>query len=423
MTPDANTWIIWGISELNGWLGHSNPTHGSPSGRDAEDCLDAHLACGIQHVVWDLGRSVLHYHSDLPHATCRGLRQPPDGATAAKRAVERLYRERCQLRAALRHAHANGMTLYGRLCMNRHYRPGTGLTGRLFENHPEWFEHRQDGWLDISRVCYGIPDVRRERIDVFMEATEIGVDGLHLDFCRQPPMVGYHPVFRQGYCEKTGSDPRTIAVNAGEEGFLVWCQYRAEAITALLRELHAELVSFRERWRRPVPIQVRVPNDGLEANLVAGLDVGTWCREGLIDELMLSELHWLEQYRTWDDRPYIELGKRHAIPVYGSSNCLPRQNIKWRDGRNWSGQLNPHGVNPLVLARRALRSHEDGASGIALYQSDTGVQWPDTREAVERLADPKRLRAYVNDPGNARRWPVTDENRDYGIDNHSAKFE
>ncbi len=419
---DKQEWTTWGISELGGWLGHSNPTFGSPSGRDAEDCLDAHLECGIRHVVWDLGRSILDYHSDLPQATCKGLRQPPENMSAAQRAVEAIYRERCQLRAALRHACANNMVLYGRLCMNRHYNPGQGLTGKLFANHPQWFEQLQDGWMDTTRVCYGIPEVRRERIDVFMEAAAIGVDGLHLDFCRQPPMVAYHPVFVNGYRQKTGCDPRTIENKPGNEYFLNWCRYRAEAVTALLREMKAQLDPFRKRWIRRLPVQVRIPNDGFEANLVAGLDVDTWCREGLIDELMLSELHWLREYQEWDDRPYIEVGQRYGIPVYGSSNCLPRQNIKWKDGKNWSGQVNPHGVNPLVLARRALKSREAGAQGIALYQSDTGVQDPRMREAVMRLADPEALRTYVNDPEVKKRWPVTDENKEYGIDNHSKVF-
>jgi hypothetical protein len=165
-----------------------------------------------------------------------------------------------------------------------------------------------------------------------------------------------------------------------------------------------------------VPVQVRVPNDGFEANLIAGLDVVTWCREGLIDELALSELRWLDEYQQWDDAPYITLGREHKIPVYASSNCLPKQ------GGEWSGEVNPRGVNPLVLARRALRSHEGGAQGIALYQSDTGVQWPGVRDAVASMGNPQVLRSYVNDPEVARRYPITKENAEYGMDNHSAEF-
>jgi len=414
---ETKAWTVWGISELQCWLGHRNPTSNSPSGHDPEDCLDGHLACGIRHVVWDLGRSVLAYHSDLPTATCYGLRPMPPEFKAAARATEAIYRERCQLRAALRHARAHGMTLYGRLCMNRHYNPGSASAYRsqFAQNHPEWCEVGKDGWLDVSRLCYGIPEHRRERIAILTEAVDIGVDGLHLDFCRQPPMVRYHSVFVNGYQERFGCDPRTLTLTQKDD-FLKWCAYRAGSVTDLLRELKAELQPFRERWQRPVPVQVRVPNDGFEANLIAGLDVVTWCREGLIDELALSELRWLDEYQQWDDGPYIDLGREHKIPVYASSNCLPQQ------GGEWSGEANPRGANPLVLACRALRSHELGAQGIALYQSDTGVQWPGVRDAVVSMGNPQVLRSFVNDPEVARRYPITEENAEYGIDNHSAEF-
>ncbi len=410
-------WTVWGISELACWLGHRNPTCGSPSGHDAEDCLDAHLACGIRHVVWDLGRSVLTYHSGLPDATCAGLRPPPAAPGPVARAIEALYRRRCQLRAALRHARSRGITLYGRLCMNRHYHPGSPHRSDFAQNHPQWCEMRRDGWLDTTRMCYAIPEVRRERVAILMEAADIGVDGLHLDFCRQPPIAGYHPAFVNGFRERHRIDSRNLAPE--EATYRLWCACRAEAVTDLLRELAAQLRPFRERWRRPVPVQVRVPNDGLESNLAAGLDVATWCEERLIDELALSELRWNAACRQWDDTPYIAMGRACGIPVYASSNCLPVQGTPWQDGRSWSGEVNPHGVNPLVLARRALRSHAAGAHGIALYQSDTGVQWPGVRDAVAAMSDPEALRAYAEDSGTAARYPVTDANAQFGIDNHS----
>ena len=70
MDPSQARWTVWGIAELACWIQHF--PHRMPTGRDAEDCLDAHTACGIRHVVWNLGRSVLAYHSDLPEATCAG---------------------------------------------------------------------------------------------------------------------------------------------------------------------------------------------------------------------------------------------------------------------------------------------------------------------------------------------------------------
>lgn len=411
-------WTIWGISELSCWLQHHcNAVSGSPSGRDAEDCLAAHLACGIRHVHWDLGRSVLNYHSDLPNATCPGrarqiLARP---AKAAARAVEAMLESRCQLRAALRFAKANQMTLYGWLTANRHYAPGTAMQSDFAAFHPQWHEVRPDGWVDSSRLCYAIPEVRQERLDILLEVAGIGVDGLMLDFCRQPPIVGCHPALVNPYRELHGRDPFSLSPTQPED-FLHWCRWRAECLTTLLREAKARLDLFRERYQKRLPLQVRIPNDGFTGNLTAGIDIVTWCREGLVDELALSELHWQNDFANWDDAPYVALGRQHGLPVYASSNALPRQ------ANGWGGEVNPRGLNALVLARRALRSHALGASGIAFYQSDTGIQLPGVRDVVAMFKNPEALRKFTEDEEVLRRWPITPESADYGIDNHSRWF-
>jgi len=296
--------------------------------------------------------------------------------------------------------------------MNRHYSPGGPGRSTFAQNHPEWNEIGKDGWLDTSRLCYAIPEYRQERVAILKEAAEIGCDGLLLDFVRQPPMLRYHPALVNPYRERTGADPRSISL-ADKERFLDWCRFRAGFVTELLRELKAALDPIRRKYDRRIPVQVRVPNDGFEANLIAGLDVLAWCGEGLIDEIALSELHWMPGYCDWDDRPYIALGKEHALPVFASSNCLPMQ----RGG--WGGKINPRGVNPLVLARRALKSMEDGAQGICLYQSDTGAFWPGMPEAIRAFGEEGTLRAYVADERVVKAHPVTPENREFGIDNHS----
>ena len=411
-------WTIWGVAELGGWVLHRR--HYWPTGHDAEDCIDAHLACNVSHIVLDLGRSVLTYHSDLPGATCYGLGRHYElhypTLSAQEKAFMDASRERCQLRAALTYAESQGVMIYGRLCMNRHYSPGGQGRSDFAQNHPEWSEVGRDGWLDATRMCFAIPEYRQERVAILKEAAEIGCEGLVLDFVRQPPAVKYHAAFVNPWRDRTGVDPRTVPVS-DKDRFLDWCAFRAESVTALLGELKAALDPMRQKHGRTIPVRVRIPNDGFEANLIAGLDVRAWCRQGLVDEISLSELHWLPGYSDWDDRPYIALGKEHGIPVFASSNCLPVQ----RSG--WSGQVNPLGVNPLVLARRALASMEAGAQGVSLYQTDVGTYWPGLKDAIAAFSDEDVLRRYVTDPSIIERHPVTEANREYGIDNHSAAQE
>ena len=414
MTSPDSPWTVWGVAELGCWMLHRK--HRWPTGRDAEDCIDAHVACGITHIAWELGRSVLTYHSDIPGATCHGVGRHYDlhyaSLGAQQRAEMDVCRERCQLRAGLSYGRERGCTMYGRLCMNRNYAPGGRHRSDFAQNHPEWNEIARDGWLDASRLCYAIPEFRAERVAILVEAATIGCEGLVLDFLRQPPMARYHPALVNGYGEQAGVDPRSITI--AEKGrFLDWCRYRAGFVTELLRELKLALDPIRTLSDRRIAVQARIPNDGFEANLIAGLDVETWVSEGLINEIALSELHWMPGYDDWTDRPYIELGARHSLPVFGSSNCLPMQKGPW------SGKVNPRGVNPLVLARRALRSMEDGAQGISLYQSDTGVFWPGMPEAIRALHAEGALRSYCTDAAVIAEHPVTPENEEFGIDNHS----
>lgn len=414
----SSNWFVQGVAELNCWLSHRQSTW--PSGRDAEDLIDEHVAHGMRNIAWKLGRSVLTYHSDLPGATCYGLGRHYDRfypeARAQIKARMNVYRERCQLRVALTYGAQQGCTIYGRLCMNRHYSPESLNRSEFANNNPKWAEIGRDGWLDASRLCYAIPEYRAERVAILAEAARIGCDGLVLDFCRQPPAVRYHPAFVNEYRTRTGHDARTLTL-ADRDAFLDWCRFRASYVTEFLRELKAALDPFRERYDRVVPVQVRIPNDGLEANLIAGFDVETWCADGLIDEIALSELQWLSGYYDWDDRPYIALGHRHGLKVLGNANCLPVQ----RDG--WSGQINPRGINPLVLSKRVLAGMENGADGLSFYQSDTAVFLPGVRDALHAWHDEAALRAYVDDPANADAYPVTDANREYGIDNHSHSME
>jgi hypothetical protein len=405
------SWTVWGISELGCWLGHY--PYRWPTGRDAEDCLDAHIACNIRHIVWDLGRSVLNYHSSLPEATCRGLRESPHFEDSRRRAIEELYRERCQLRAALMYARERDCIIYGRLCMNRHYNPLSEHRSRFADSHPELCEQFRDGRLDVTRLTYASAEYRRERVEILAEAAFTGCEGLCLDFCRQPPAVRYHPLLVTAYRAANDIDPRELTLSGERDAFLAWCRYRATSVTQFLVELKQELDRVRERYQRVIPVQVRIPSDGLEGNLVAGLDVANWCEQNLVDEIALSELRWLREYQGWELDPYLALGERHGIPIFAGNSCLPMQ------AGGWSGECNPRGVNPVVAARRTLSARDAGAAGVSVYQTDLGVQDPAQMELLSLYADPAALEAALEAPDLLKRRPITPENEMFGIDNHS----
>lgn len=396
----------FGIAELYCWVGHL-PDREWRTGTEVEDCLQAHLDHGIRQVAWKLGRSVIEFHTDLPRATLfTGEGHPePWGPELGQ-----VFTERCVLRAALDFARANGMTLYGRLGMNRHYSKasyGGCFTSRWAGAHPEFHEITKEGGPDPSRLCYAIDDVREERVDLLVEAARIGCEGLQLDFCRQPPLTRYHPALTDSF----GADPRPIDPWRGP-AFVEWIAHRAMFVTLMLRELHARLQPLRAQTGRAIPVQVRVPDNGLDVALMAGLDVRAWCAEGLMQELSVSSLNWLADFQEHELRPYVELGRKHGVKVFGGVNALALQRV--------SGALpGPEEISPIRLAERALQQYDAGAEGMTLYQSDFAV-WPEElREVLPLLGRPQALAAFAADETNRRRWPLTFRNCLYGLDNHS----
>jgi hypothetical protein len=183
---EENKKIVWGIAELWEWLYAKQQT----TGHDSADCLQAHLEHGIRHVMWALGRSTLDYHCALSTSTMYAGDTRPE-----TKVIRDSFRQECSLRAALAFAAKNNMTIYGRLGMNRHYGDslGGGLRSKYIADHPEWMERYRGGQVDGTKVSFAIPEYRAERLAVLMEVAQIGVHGLCLDFCRQPPIARYHP--------------------------------------------------------------------------------------------------------------------------------------------------------------------------------------------------------------------------------------
>ena len=58
---------VFGISE---WMCYyANYDKPCPGPKALAECVDLHLQAGCDHLVWNLGRSVVDYWSELPHIT------------------------------------------------------------------------------------------------------------------------------------------------------------------------------------------------------------------------------------------------------------------------------------------------------------------------------------------------------------------
>lgn len=281
--------------------------------------LRAHLSCGIREVSWHCARSTVFYHNNLPNAT---LYDDEGDERPEIHGLGKVYRRRCGLRAALNFAEENGMTIWGRVAMNRHYGAqsyGGSLTSRFAAQHPEWHEVTGEGERDTSRLYYAIPQIREERISILCELARISLHGLQLDFCRQPPILRYHPALTGSFKKKTGRDPREIR-SLDRQSCLKWWHHRANFLTQFMRELKESLDPIRTEKGRSLPVQARMTDCGFDINLAAGLDVTRWCREALVQELCVNPLQWVAEAQTHDVEPYVELGKATGVTVLGGAH-------------------------------------------------------------------------------------------------------
>lgn len=378
--------------------------HQSESRLDADQfelLVKTHAELGMRDLHWAIGRSTLEYATRLPDATrFPGAPLTPD--LASYRDYEVLHSRYCPLTEAEKHRERYGVRLQPWLAMNRHYGAEYGgiFQSKWFAAHPEWHEwSKHGGRPQGGRACYFFPEVRRERVDILCELAERGPEGLLVDGVRQPPMLGYHPEMVAAYKKRTGVDPLAIDASAGQ-AYEDWIRWRAGFFTETLRELQRRLAPIRQHTGKPVPVILRIPSAGLFYSLAQGFEVETWCREKLIDRLELEPLEDFGGRGSHDVRPYVELGRRRGIPVWGGINANTLR-------------------NPAAVMKRALGLHAAGVDGLYFYESNGMSATDSVRWLIPLLGDPKRLAAFLENSNVEACAPVKATNCTSGFDNHS----
>ena len=354
----------WGICEwYNEWAEPDTPD--APLGIERlYETLDAHLQHDVDHVVWDAGRTVLTYHSDLPNVTLLGdrLSDPPTEEERAWMGIVRLFKKHCFFECYKEWCREHRRTVVMRLCMNRHYRRES--QSHFAAEHPEFYERGCDGQEDQTRLCYAIPEVRQERIDILLELHRKGAEVLVLDFCRQPPILRYHPTLLAAYQDHTGTDPREIA-SYDVRDYLDWFRFRAGFLTEFMRELRAGLREQERELERPCCLIARIPDSSPMLIIGAGTDVETWLREDLVDATMLSPLVWSEINPGSHPGYHAELCHRYGKACVGGIGSLA---LFPRMGLDTGPQMAPW--KQLGFYIKAFQQHQAGVDGMSIYQTD-----------------------------------------------------
>ena len=202
------------------------------------------------------------------------------------------------------------------------------------------------------------PEVRKRFLSIFEETlSRYDLDGLELDFCRQPPFFGPFQAHR-GRDEMTG----------------------------FVRETCNLVRRFSEERRRDLRLIVHVPPN-TDADFELGLDLETWIREGLADIFVLGSVSVCS--------PEIDIAR--AAEWAGESGSLIYTGF---DGSTHpaSPQEGFEGNPPGVLRAAALNGYRRGASGVRVYNYDWKHHRAGPAESEEYLEEHLRLLEDLGHP-------------------------
>ena len=376
--PDAPRSAVYGISE---WQNHySGDEPNIDPTRVIEECVEAHLARGIDGLVWNAGRSTIMYKSDLPHTTRQfELGFVPKPQRVSCDYVPKVFEHCCPLRRAIELGHQNGIPVMGRLSMNRHYGTAKNIdsTSRFTLNHPEYHEVGKLGEPIHTRMCYAIPEVQQERLDILLEVQRIGVDALVLDYCRQMPIIAYHDAVVQPYIEKTGIDPRTIDTTNPED-YADWFQHRADILTDFMRKLRTAVREQEAQTGNACPIIARVPDYTRWLMVACSLDIEAWFAEDLIDATMLSPFPRLHDDLHSYVEEHVEIAHRHGKRCIGGVGS---------QGLQLPGQKPKPNARVEYACQVAHRQYKAGVDAMSLYQSESLCRKDNLADMVTHLGD------------------------------------
>jgi len=126
------------------------------------------------------------------------------------------------------------------------------------------------------RLSYAYPEVRAFRLAIIKEAVGYGPDGLHLDFLRHPPFVGYDEPLVNAFQQRYGVDP--LAVPEDER----WYGLCAEVMTGFVRDVRRVLDEAGQAAGRRLTLSASFDCANYRQQ---GLDVERWVKEGLVDDI------------------------------------------------------------------------------------------------------------------------------------------
>jgi len=333
-----------------------------------------HARCGFKRIYWRIDGQCSDYQSKVN--TMRYISAKVHGVfSPTAKAYGRVLQKVDMLRIAVDAAKKYEVELYGWMRFNNY----TGnVQSDFYKQNPQFWEEWEHGHRG-GKLCLAIPEVRRHKIDILVEAASYGLQGLNLGFLRHPPILMFHPALVKSYRQKYGvlpprdpkrPDQRFInTLPPADWDHTRWYQHRADFMTLFGQELRTALKAKRLGHVK-ISIWVR-PNHCL----FDGIDLPAWLEQGLCDEVVCNgmigpERCYAERFdpKICGLRPEWKKMVQAKVPLV---RCLAYYQIS-----RWRQHL------PQVLA--------EGYDGLCTYESDWAVLDTDYIDVFKSLRASRR---------------------------------
>lgn len=294
---------------------------------------------------------------------------------------------------------AIGVPVWGSLRMSTGY--GAHPFGRVF-NGKFWFENpamrlkRTPDEADDNDnfLSYAYAPVRESRLGVLREMVGFGCEGVNLDFCRYPEVMGYDQPLLERFEATHGESGAAYTFDHPK-----WISVRQEFFNEFMRGVRKAMNEAGEERGAPVRISARLPATHYAT---FGFDPETWVREGLVDVLIPA---FPGNDRWADPEPWLEMVRGTDVLV------LP--GIEYHIFETSQSELTDEeierGVEPGYqfkqtrenYLRRAADAYAAGAHGMYLFNNWKrpemwrGVSDAEFVESWRRDQDPENLHSEL----------------------------
>lgn len=228
---------------------------------------------------------------------------------------------------------------------------------KFFNEHPQYRCLDREGGV-VGRLSYAYPEVQDYMLRLIKEIADYDPDGVCLCFIRGVPLVLYEPIMVEGFKKQYGIDPRTR-----DELDPRWMDYQGTVVTSFVKRVKKIL-------RPNQRLSVMVPATELDCRRW-GLDVATWVKEGIIDDLLPTGQRFDENDIHRDAPDNLDFKYFARLPGREKIRLLPLI-YPWSDGE------------------RLFYSYLDqGADGYCMWDA-TGGKFPKVKDIGKTLDKYKR---------------------------------